>query len=87
MNEEQLNLFGEVATFEPDEKPKRRKFKTMQEVFGLTEGKRCKECKHIITRRYSKNYYKCALWRVSASAASDIRVNAVACGKFESVEG
>ena len=79
--DEQVNLWGETVTV--DEKPKRRKFTTMQETHGLTEGQKCKNCKHLIVRRFSKNYYKCALWRVTASINSDIRVNATTCGKFE----
>lgn len=43
---------------------------------------RCKNCKYLIKRQYSKNYYKCELLGESSSPATDIRLSNV-CKNFE----
>lgn len=60
-----------------------KKLRTMQEMNGTIEGYKCKECKHLVKRRYAGTYYKCELWQMTNSAASDIRLKNTACGKFE----
>jgi len=50
------------------------------------EEKRCKECAHLNVRRYSKNYYKCALRKETAGPATDHRVGWRGCAKFQSKE-
>lgn len=79
----QFDIFGnEVEPKEP-EKPS-RKFKTMQEQFGCTEGKVCNMCKHIFRgEHHNHTYYKCSLWRISHCTATDIRLKDKACGKYE----
>lgn len=54
-------------------------------VHGTTEGEKCKTCIHLVAKRYSKTYYKCALRRnvQKSSPQSDHRINWPACGKFE----
>jgi len=85
---DQINLFGDYLPFDEVSKTKRnnRRFMTMQEIYGhyssITRYK-CKNCKHLFKLEYSKTYYKCELWRLSNSAATDIRMNNSACGKFE----
>lgn len=83
----QLDIFGGSIRLEDLQKPKPpsgRKFKTMQQLYGTTTGKTCKTCKHHICYEYhNKNYHKCELWHVSNSAATDIRLKNVACGKYE----
>ena len=85
---EQYNLFGEsvplnkVPGFEPKPKGRARR-RTMQEMYGENKAHKCRDCVHLVKRRFSKTYYKCALWSVSASAASDIRIGQNACNKFE----
>lgn len=64
-----------------------KKTKTMQEMFGTTNGKICKTCKHCYARRQSRTWYKCELWDNcfrGISEASDIRLKNPACGKYES---
>lgn len=83
---EQINLFGEVCLV-PEAKPKRRGYKTMQELHGLNNSHICKECAHLIKLQYSKAYYKCGLWKVTHSKATDIRVKQAACALFELRDG
>jgi len=82
----ELNLFNELA--EPYRPPSPNKTRTMQELYGLTQGKQCKTCKHCHGRDYyNKRYYKCDIWDNmfrGSSAASDIRLKNQACGKYES---
>lgn len=78
------DMFGGVSR--PPVEEKSRKFKTMQELHGITKNRTCKECKHLIKRVYSNTYYKCGLWKMSNSVATDIRLKNQACGKFESAK-
>lgn len=76
------DMFGGCS--EPPEPLKSsKKLPTMQEMHGVLEGYKCKECKHLIKRQYSGTYYKCELWRMTNSEASDVRLKNTACGKFE----
>jgi len=84
---DQINIFGETVDAEKREKEARKRYRTMQATFGTKEGYRCKTCKHCELHRYhGRNYYKCALWHQSHSAATDIRVNATACKKHEEAD-
>lgn len=47
------------------------------------EGAKCKTCVHLVVQSFARNYYKCDLRRMSASAATDHRVNWPACGQYE----
>jgi hypothetical protein len=55
----------------------------MIKLHGETKGQKCKNCAHLCIREFSRKYYKCALWKCSGSAVTDIKVNWPACGKFE----
>ena len=80
----QIDLFGNITAPEEHTPPKpSRKFKTMQETYGEKPGHICRDCKHLVKLQYSKAYYKCVLWRLSHSAATDIRVKKTACVMFE----
>ena len=84
--ETNLTIFGEEA--EIPVVATSRKPKTMQAMFGLTEGKTCKSCKHCFGYQQSRVWYKCELWLKyfpghGHSAASDIRLKNPACGKWE----
>ena len=82
-----INLFGEDVN--PDEliekeKKGRKRYIPMQEQHGLKEGFKCKNCRHFIRCFHNgKTYFKCELWYISSSEATDIRANATACGKYE----
>jgi hypothetical protein len=61
------------------------KINPMIKLYGITEGKKCKNCVHLYYRQFAKKYFKCELreGRCAASPAADHRVNWPACGKFE----
>lgn len=82
----QIDIFGNEVEIEeiPVIKKGRKKYKTMQEQYGELKGFQCKRCKHCIKYEYhSKVYYKCELWFVSNSQATDIRLKNTACKKYK----
>jgi len=82
---EQYDIFGNLVPIEEivSKKPS-KKFKTMQEMFGLIEGKTCKTCTYLEKREWQNTYYKCKKWHLSHSNATDIRLKNKACGMYES---
>jgi hypothetical protein len=83
--EKQYDIFGNL-TEPPKPTPKgRKKYKTMQELYGIKEGDNtCKTCVHLANGYYhGKSYYKCELWIVSHSSATDVRLKNKACNKYE----
>ena len=83
----QIDIFGndvDVQEMLNREAQERKRYKSMQTLYGTKEGYQCKTCKHCEPHYYhGKNYYKCALWHISHSSATDIRVNATACNRYE----
>lgn len=79
----QFDIFGKLVEPTEPKKQGRNKYKTMQELYGVKEGKTCKTCKHCIACGYGRTYYKCELWIMSNSAATDIRLKNKACNKWE----
>ena len=82
-----LDIYGNEVEI-PDPPRGRGKTPTMQAMFGLTEGKTCKSCKHCFGYERSRVWYKCELWLEffpggGHSAAADIRLKNPACGKYE----
>ena len=78
-----INLFGEDMIID-SVKRGRKRYIPMQEMYGLKEGFKCKNCKHF--KRFSRGakvWFKCGLWYISNSEATDIRANATACSKYE----
>ena len=88
MNKEQfvqLDIFGNEHKIEDTVVKQSRKFKTMQQIHGVKQGTKCKDCKHFLRHYYhNKFYFKCGLWRISSSSATDIRANQEGCNKYES---
>lgn len=85
---EQFDIFGNAIPIEDlqlPQKPRgRQKYKTMQELYGTTKDKTCKTCSHLVCNEWNnKNYYKCELWYMSSSEATDIRLKNQACGRYE----
>lgn len=82
------DIFGNLS--EPPEPPSkgRKPYQPMQELHGIKEGNdTCKTCKHCLRERYhGRTYYKCELWHISNSAATDIRLKNKACNKYEGEE-
>ena len=82
----QIDIFGSEIDIEevPTVKKCRKPYTTMQERYGELRGFQCKGCKHCIKFEYNnKTYYKCDLWIISHSEATDIRLKATACKKYE----
>ena len=82
----QFDIFGNEVEVEeiPIIKQGRPKTKTMQEKYGELHGFICGNCKHCLKLNYhNKTYYKCELWYISNSEASDIRLKNIACRKYE----
>lgn len=78
----QRDLFGNDVEVVSVPKSGRR-YKTMQELHGTIEGVRCGKCKHCVGYKWNKKiYYKCEIWIVSSSEATDIRLKNTACKKF-----
>lgn len=85
--QKQIDIYGNENDPVPDAKKGRPKYASMQSLHGITEGKTCKTCEHLIYNHWNgKNYYKCELWHISNSAATDIRLKNKACGKYEEVK-
>lgn len=81
----QLDIFGgETPLGDLPKPPNGRRYKTMREMHGKTEGKTCKSCAHLVCNVWNgKHYYKCGLWYMSNCAATDIRLKDQACGRYE----
>ena len=80
----QIDLFGNETEIKESPKTSGRRYTRMQERHGILPGKTCKTCKHCIDCGYhGRTYYKCELWIMSNSAATDIRLKDAACGKYE----
>lgn len=62
---------------------KRERINPMVKAYGAgpTEYK-CKHCKHIIAKHFSKTYYKCEFRGNTNGPGTDHRVNWPTCGKF-----
>lgn len=63
-------------------KPEKRKIDAMHARFGVTPDKLCKDCNHFQEWLYDKKYFKCEVYGLSRSEASDWRKKYVACGLF-----
>jgi hypothetical protein len=80
----QIDIFGNENEPAPGIKKGRPKYRSMQSLHGVIKGKTCKTCKHLMNGYYhGKSYYKCELWVVSHSSATDIRLKTTACKKYE----
>ena len=81
------DLFGNDVVF-PSEISKENRSAVVAhakliQLHGETPNKKCKMCKHFITKRYSKTYFKCNMFRNSNGPSTDWRARWQAFGKFE----
>lgn len=61
-----------------------RKIFAMHKRFGACGAMRCKDCDHLIGGKWhDKQYYKCELYGVSRSDATDWRLSYQACGMYD----
>lgn len=83
--EHQYDIFGNLNEPIEHQAKGRKRYRTMQELHGIKEGNdTCKTCMHLMNGKYhGKSYYKCELWIVSNSSATDIRLKNKACNKYE----
>lgn len=59
-----------------------RKIDLMHRQFGKVLGKVCKNCSNLCTNSYDKTYYKCSVYGISKSEATDWRLKYQACGMY-----
>lgn len=81
--------FIDGYTFEPEPlSTGRRKFETMIQLHGSgPQDKHCKTCRYLCPINYhGKSFYKCELWRLSHSTATDIKLKQQACGQYKEVK-
>jgi hypothetical protein len=78
----QIDIFGnEQEIQEPVKKGNR--YRTMQEKHGYTEGETCRTCGHLLKfASGNRNFYKCEMWEITHSTATDIKLKDKACGKW-----
>lgn len=55
----------------------------MRQTYGRKDDAKCGECANLIAFRQSRTWFKCKVYGVSSSEASDWRKKWPACGKFE----
>lgn len=81
---QQYDMFGGCEEIkEPERKMPDNRYKTMQELHGYSEGHTCGTCGNLLKFEYhDRTYYKCDLWKISHSSATDIRLKNKACGKW-----
>ena len=83
----QFDILGneiEIEKANPPNPKGRPKMATMNEMWGTMGGKKCGNCKYFLRLRYKgKKYFKCELWKLSHSEATDKRVSDDACNRWE----
>ena len=83
-----IDLFGKEIP-DHETKPKLSPYQTFKVVNRYrkreTKEQRCKACLYCMIHRHNRDYYKCKLIGMSASPATDIRVNHV-CDRFTIAE-
>ena len=88
-NQEQITLFdidNEPIKVVFKSKYQKWKYENNYQKADYLSDIRCKNCKYLIQRKLSKNYYKCQLLGESSSPATDVRLSNV-CRNFEFEEG
>ena len=61
-----------------------RKIQAMHKLFGTCGVFRCKDCPHLIGGKYhDRQLYKCELYGLTHSAATDWRLSYQACGMYD----
>ena len=62
-----------------------RKIDLMHREFGVCPGKKCKYCDNLIVQQANRRYYKCEVYGITDSEASDWRLSYDACGMYNKV--
>lgn len=64
-----------------------RKIDLMHRQFGICPGHKCKYCDNLIVRHRDRRYYKCEVYGISNSEATDWCLSYDACGMYNKVWG
>ena len=59
-----------------------RKIDLMHREFGFSPGHKCQYCDNLIVQQANRRYYKCEVYGVTDSEASDWRLSYDACGMY-----
>lgn len=80
-----MTLFPEWLASQPPTPPVLpQRIKAMHQLHGVSEGKVCGGCCHLVEHRPGQNTYaKCELNRVTSGPGTDWRKRWPACGRFE----
>ena len=62
-----------------------RKIDLMHREFGVCPGKKCQYCDNLIVQQANRRYYKCEVYGITDSEASDWRLSYDACGMYNKV--
>lgn len=62
-----------------------RKIDLMHREFGFSPGHKCQYCDNLIVQEANRRYYKCEVYGVTDSEASDWRLSYDACGMYNRV--
>ena len=62
-----------------------RKIDLMHREFGFSPGHKCQYCDNLIVQQANRRYYKCEVYGVTDSEASDWRLSYDACGMYNRV--
>lgn len=59
-----------------------RKIDAMHKYYGKLDGEKCGDCCNFYERKYNNKYFKCSVYGMSNSTATDWTKKWVACGHF-----
>lgn len=59
------------------------KIDAMHTQYGKRSGKLCKDCDYLCSYTANRRWYKCRMYGVSSSEATDWRLSYVACGLID----
>lgn len=62
-----------------------RKIDLMHREFGFSTGHKCQYCDNLIVQQANRRYYKCEVYGITDSEASDWRLSYDACGMYNKV--
>ena len=60
-----------------------RKIDAMHTLYGTRPGRKCGDCDYLCSYLANRRYYKCRLYGVSSSEATDWRLSYEACGQID----
>ena len=58
----------------------------MVKAYGIKEGEKCRDCRHLFCKEFANRYYKCAHRHDTSGPGTDHRVNWDACQKHEKIK-